>query len=94
LISDLYKKGTYPSIARIMHKMIMVGMMHFMDAYNFDLQRAQMCAIHYALPDGRIIPFCTYNTIHRSNFEAKFGTLKAKLPLILQGAKAGSSPVP
>jgi len=94
LISDLYKKGTYPSIAKIMHKMIMVGMMHFMDAYNFDLQRAQMCAIHYALPDGRIVPFCTYNTIHRANFEAKFGTPKAKLPLILQGAKAGSSPVP
>jgi len=87
LISSLYKKGTYPSIAKIMHKMIMVGMMHFMDAYNFDLQRAQMCAIHYALPDGRIIPFCTYNTIHRPNFEAKFGTSKQKLPLVITAKK-------
>ena len=84
LIAALYKKGTYPSIAKIMHKMIMVGMMHFMDAYNFDLQRAQMCGIHYALPDGRIIPFCTYNTIHRSAFEAKFGTPKLASSLVLQ----------
>ena len=84
LISDLYKKGTYPSIAKIMHKMIMVGIMHFMDAYNFDFQRAQMCAIHYALPDGRIIPFCTYNTIHRSAFETKFGTPKLASSLFSQ----------
>lgn len=85
LISSLYKKGTYSSLAKIMHKMIMVGMMHFMDAYNFDLQRAQMCAIHYALPDGRIIPFCTYNAIYRSVTEAKFGTPK-KLPLSAKDA--------
>ena len=40
-----------------------------MDAYNFDIERVQRCAIHYALPDGRVIPFCSYNTIHREKFE-------------------------
>jgi len=76
LISELYEKGTYADIRNVMNKMIMVGFMHFMDAYNFDLQRAQMCGIHYGLPDGRIMPFCTYNTIHRAEFEAKFGIMK------------------
>jgi len=76
MLSDLYKKGTYPSIAKIMHRMIMIGFMHFMDAYNFDLERVQMCAIHYALPDGRIIPFCSYNSLHRAGFEAEFGVKK------------------
>jgi uncharacterized radical SAM superfamily Fe-S cluster-containing enzyme len=46
--------------------------MHFMDPYNFDLHRVQRCAIHYGLPDGTIRPFCTYNTLHRSNVEAKY----------------------
>ncbi len=35
--------------------------MHFMDGYNFDLERVSRCGVHYAGPDGRIYPFCTYN---------------------------------
>jgi len=36
--------------------------MHFMDAYNFDLERVSRCGVHYAAPDGRTYPFCTYNS--------------------------------
>jgi hypothetical protein len=36
--------------------------MHFMDAYNFDLERVSRCGVHYSAPDGRIYPFCTYNS--------------------------------
>jgi uncharacterized radical SAM superfamily Fe-S cluster-containing enzyme len=36
--------------------------MHFMDRYNYDLSRVQRCCIHYATPDGKLIPFCTYNS--------------------------------
>ena len=36
--------------------------MHFMDAYNYDLERVSRCGVHYAAPDGRIYPFCTYNS--------------------------------
>jgi hypothetical protein len=46
--------------------------MHFMDPYNFDLERVQRCIIHYATPDGRLIPFCTMNTIHRQEIERQF----------------------
>ena len=38
-------------------------MMHFMDLYNYDIDRVQRCCIHYAVPDGRIIPFCAFNVI-------------------------------
>lgn len=41
---------------------LFIGTMHFMDKYNYDLSRVQRCCIHYATPDGRIIPFCTYNS--------------------------------
>jgi hypothetical protein len=36
--------------------------MHFMDAYNFQVDRVKRCTIHYSAPDGRIYPFCTYNS--------------------------------
>jgi len=32
-----------------------------MDPYNYDINRVQRCCIHYGSPDGRVIPFCTYN---------------------------------
>ena len=41
---------------------LFIGTMHFMDRYNYDLGRVQQCCIHYATPDGRLIPFCTYNS--------------------------------
>ena len=54
-----------------MRQVVMIGAMHFMDPYNFDLERVQRCGIHYGLPDGRIIPFCTMNSIHREEIERK-----------------------
>ncbi len=41
---------------------LFIGTMHFMDRYNYDLERVQRCCIHYATPDGTLIPFCTYNS--------------------------------
>lgn len=49
-----------------------VGCMHFMDPYNFDVERVERCCIHYATPDKRIIPFCSYNTLHREGVEKRF----------------------
>ncbi len=46
--------------------------MHFMDVMNFDVERIQRCDIHYATPDGRVIPFCTYNNFHRERIEQSF----------------------
>ncbi|NLX06477.1 MAG: radical SAM protein [Phycisphaerae bacterium] len=40
--------------------LLMVAM-HFQDVYNYQLPRVQRCVIHYAAPDGRFYPFCTYN---------------------------------
>ncbi|HTY15590.1 MAG TPA: radical SAM protein [Methanoregulaceae archaeon] len=41
---------------------LFIGSMHFMDNCNYDLGRVQRCCIHYATPDGTLIPFCTYNS--------------------------------
>jgi len=44
------------------YKTFYILAMHFMDAYNFDLERVSRCGVHYSGPDGRIYPFCTYNS--------------------------------
>lgn len=53
---------------------IFIGSMHFMDRYNYDIERVQRCCIHYATPDGKLIPFCTYNSgpVYREQIWKKF----------------------
>ena len=67
------KTGSYKALGDLHRRMLMISAMHFMDPYNFDLERVQRCVIHYAIPDGRIIPFCTMNSIHRSLIEKTLG---------------------
>jgi 7,8-dihydro-6-hydroxymethylpterin dimethyltransferase len=43
------------------YKTLMVAGMHFMDVYNYDVERVKRCVIHYAAPNGLIYPFCAYN---------------------------------
>ncbi|MFY9749006.1 MAG: radical SAM protein [Methanoregula sp.] len=53
---------------------LFIGTMHFMDKYNYDIERVQRCCIHYATPDGKLIPFCTYNSgpVYREQVWKKF----------------------
>jgi uncharacterized radical SAM superfamily Fe-S cluster-containing enzyme len=72
LMTGVIKEGSYEALGRLMRKVVMIGAMHFMDPYNFDLERVERCGIHYAVPDGRIIPFCTMNSLHRETIERQF----------------------
>lgn len=82
LLVNVLKEGTPESLAEFHWKTILIGCMHFMDPYNFDVGRVERCVIHYAVPDGRIIPFCSFNTLHRQKVEAKFSVpLKARSDL-------------
>ncbi|MHC5080524.1 MAG: tetraether lipid synthase Tes [Planctomycetota bacterium] len=56
------------------YRTLMVGAMHFMDNYNFDVERVRRCVVHYGAPDGRIYPFCAYNAgpTFRQRIEAQF----------------------
>jgi hypothetical protein len=56
------------------YRTMMIGGMHFMDAYNYDVQRVQRCVVHYAAPNGRIYPFCAYNSgpVYREQIEKEF----------------------
>jgi len=70
------------------YKTLLVAGMHFMDAYNYDIERVKRCVIHYSAPDGRVYPFCTYNSgpCYRERIEKKFS-----VPFDLKAAKASPS---
>ncbi|MGA0599500.1 radical SAM protein [Caulobacter sp. KR2-114] len=42
-----------------------VVIMQFLDRFNFDLGTVKRSCVHFVQPDGRIIPFDTYNTFYR-----------------------------
>ena len=52
----------------------MLAGMHFMDSYNYDVERVKRCVIHYAAPNGLIYPFCAYNSgpVYRERIEREF----------------------
>jgi hypothetical protein len=60
-------------------RMFLVASMHFMDAYNYQVSRVKRCTIHYSSPDGRLYPFCTYNSGHafRHEVEREYSVPKA-----------------
>jgi len=53
---------------------LFIGTMHFMDRYNYDIDRVSRCCIHYATPDGKLVPFCTYNSgpVYREQIWKKY----------------------
>lgn len=56
------------------YRTLLVAGMHFMDHYNYDVERVKRCVIHYAAPDGKLYPFCTYNSgpTYREKIEKKY----------------------
>jgi uncharacterized radical SAM superfamily Fe-S cluster-containing enzyme len=63
VIYNALVKHDYRALGEFHHKSLFVGMMHFQDLYNYDIERVKRCCIHYAMSDGRIIPFCAFNVI-------------------------------
>ncbi|HJK24574.1 MAG TPA: hypothetical protein O0X92_07040, partial [Methanocorpusculum sp.] len=62
MIYNALIKHDYNSIGQFHKNALFIGTMHFMDCFNYDTDRVERCCIHYATPDSRLIPFCTYNS--------------------------------
>ena len=62
---------TYKNIFRVL-------IVQFMDAYSFDVRSVKKTCIHIVHPDGRLIPFDTYNLFYRDQLETeRLGVLRA-----------------
>lgn len=50
--------------------------MQFLDAYNFDVRSVKKTCVHIVHPDGRIIPFDTFNLFYRDGKEKRLKELQ------------------
>ncbi len=76
LVRRIFIKRNYSALGDFHYKMLYIGMMHFMDPYNYDVQRVMRCNIHYLTPDKRLIPFCAFNVlphIYRDKIQKQYG---------------------
>ena len=73
-LGNVVNNKTKDGLAKFSWNMMLISSMHFQDDYNYDIERVKRCAIHYVVPDGRIIPFCAYNggPTYRTEIEKKF----------------------
>src|SRR5206468_6528410 len=53
---------TYDNVFRVI-------IMQFLDVYNFDVRSVKKTCVHIVHPDGRIIPFDTFNMFYRDERE-------------------------
>ena len=75
MFSSILLKQNFDSVGSWHVRSLFLGMMHFQDKYNEDLERLQRCDIHYLTPDLRIIPFCAFNVIpewYRDRIQKKY----------------------
>jgi len=54
---------TYQNIFRVI-------IMQFIDAHSFDVRSVKKTCVHIVHPDGRLIPFDTYNLFYRDGLES------------------------
>ncbi|MBQ2831521.1 tetraether lipid synthase Tes [Methanobrevibacter sp.] len=79
ILLNVFTKRSYDALGDFSKDAMLISCMHFMDPFNFDEDRVKKCVIHYATPDGRIIPFCTMNSMYRQDVEQEFAKpLKSK----------------
>jgi uncharacterized radical SAM superfamily Fe-S cluster-containing enzyme len=64
----------------------MINARDFMDPYTFNLKNMMKCCVAFLVPDGRMIPFCAYNSVGYR--EQITGELMARQPV--RAVHAGS----
>ncbi|MGQ9690056.1 MAG: tetraether lipid synthase Tes [Thermoproteota archaeon] len=77
VLFNIILKRNYDALSVFHYKFIYLGMMHFMDPYNYDVERVMHCGVHYVTPDMNVVPFCTFNVLpelYRDNVQRAFST--------------------
>ncbi len=85
LVDHKYGRGEMEK-QEFSYKTLMVASMHFMDSYNYDVERVKRCVIHYAAPNGLLYPFCAYNAgpTFREKIERKYSVPLDQQPELMK----------
>ena len=71
----MFLKHDFATMGKFQMKTLFLGMMHFQDEYTYDIKRVEKCDIHYAMPDGEVLPFCTFNVfpeVYRDKIQKQY----------------------
>jgi uncharacterized radical SAM superfamily Fe-S cluster-containing enzyme len=73
-----------------------VLIVQFMDAHSLDIRALKKSCIHFALPDGRLIPFESYNLFYRDGRESLLATIRGEIDIAREHRRAAppERPVP
>jgi uncharacterized radical SAM superfamily Fe-S cluster-containing enzyme len=88
------KESYFRGLKRGRFGMLLLASMHFQDCYNYEVERSRRCVILYAAPNGRLYPFCTWNSgpCHRYAVERAFskpiGKIKERAAKVRESEKA------
>ena len=77
LLKSVFLKHDFNVLSKFHMKSLFLGMMHFQDEYTYDIKRVEKCSVHYAMPDGEVLPFCTFNVfpeIYRDKIQKQYST--------------------
>ena len=75
LLISVITRHDFKTLGAFQLKSLFLGMMHFQDEYTYDIKRVEKCDIHYAMPDGRVLPFCTFNVfpeVYRDKIQRQY----------------------
>lgn len=50
-------------LSHVKKHIFQIAIKDFMDAYTFSVKQAMKCCVGVLVPDGRLIPFCSYNAV-------------------------------
>ena len=68
-----------------------INIKDFMDPYTFDVKKLMKCCVEFITPDGRLIPFCSYNNVgYREEVLEAMKQKRAKERLAAKSAKAAN----
>ncbi|MBN2157422.1 MAG: radical SAM protein [Candidatus Lokiarchaeota archaeon] len=83
IFTKMILTGNWDNVSSFAYGSLLIGSMHFQDAYNFDMERAKRCIVHFgvAMPDGSVleIPFCVMNIFRRNEIEKQIAVPYKKI---------------
>jgi hypothetical protein len=72
-----------PALTDLARRIFMVQIRDFLDPWTFDVKKAMKCCIGVLQDDGRMIPFCTYNTVgYREETRARLAARRRAEPAL------------
>ncbi len=77
MLMSIFLKKDFASVGKLQMRTMFLGMMHFQDEYTYDIHRVEKCDIHYAMPNGEVLPFCTFNVfpeVYRDKIQKQYST--------------------